>query len=463
VQNRLLPVEGIVNLFTRAWWSRTWVLQELSVAQKAGFVCGTKWLSRRRCTAALNAFIALRPVLQEMGILKGAKATSYQRSIAMADFDHRATVILSMWITHRYDPFPLLALLRATCIGRAENSTSIKLYHLEATDPRDKIYGLLGLAADRDELKEFGVQPDYTQSCQGVYISATAAMLRQGHLSLLSLNQFPKSHAGLPSWVPDWFDPLKSSLQAFGIDHMTLEPEYNASGSLIQTEPRFNNVGAQMSVSVSGFVYDKVHEIGITWDELYPLKSPQVLPLIPAKRLLAELARLSFLQGELYKTVKERISAAARTVAGEIGFNDNGRWERIGNQRYRTAASLLLAIRMNDRDEMKLFNAEFLELIKSEGLQPEIDMLVTGKYMGEIEAKARGRKPFVTAKGHIGLGSDHVVPGDAIAVLASCQVPFVLRQSADGKYEIVGKSYLDGIMDGEAVVGRESVGAVELC
>jgi hypothetical protein len=72
------------------------------------------------------------------------------------------------------------------------------------------------------------------------------------------------------------------------------------------------------------------------------------------------------------------------------------------------------------------------------------------------------RKPFVTAKGHLGLGLDHVGPGDVIAVLIGCQVPFVLRQSADGKYEIVGESYVDGIIDGEAVVGRESVGTVEL-
>jgi hypothetical protein len=47
---------------------------------------------------------------------------------------------------------------------------------------------------------------------------------------------------------------------------------------------------------------------------------------------------------------------------------------------------------VNDPNEKKLFNAEFLELIKSEGLQLASDMLVTGKYMGEIEAIARGRK-----------------------------------------------------------------------
>jgi hypothetical protein len=287
-------------------------------------------------------------------------------------------------------------------------------------------------------------------------------MLRQGYLSVLSLSQFPKAQAGLPSWVPDWSKPLKIPLQPYFIDHMTLKPEYKASGSLIQTEPLLNSVGATTSVSVSGFVYAEVHEAGATWAEFYPLKDPKRLRFVLAKRLLAEVVRLRFLQGKLYKDVKDRIRAAARTVTAEIGFTNNGSWERIGNQRYYAAASLL-AIFVNDPDETELLNAGFLELIKSGGLQLAIDPAVAERYIGEIKVKARDRKPFVTTKGHLGLGPDHVEPGDVIAVLIGCQVPFALRKSADGKYEIVGEAYVDGIMDGEAVVRRENVGVVELC
>jgi hypothetical protein len=45
-----------------------------------------------------------------------------------------------------------------------------------------------------------------------------------------------------------------------------------------------------------------------------------------------------------------------------------------------------------------------------------------------------------------------------IAVLVGCHVPFVPRKSADRKFEIVGKAYVDRIMDDEAVVECESVG-----
>jgi len=457
-QDRLFPVEGMASLFKRAWWGRIWVLQELSLAQKAGFVCGTKRLSRRRCTAALNAFKALGFVFQEMFLLKGVIPTAYQLSVAKADFDWRPTVLLSMWNTHRDSPYPLLALLRATCIAGLFSARNDII--LEATDPRDKVYGLLGLAADRNELEEFGILPDYSKSCQDVYISVAATLLRQGHISALSLGQFPKFQLGLPSWVPDWSKPLGDTLQGISTDHMTPEPQYNASGSLLQTMPIFSGIGPKMSVSVSGLIYDEVHDLGATWADFFSPQHTMQQPFIPAKRYLEELVRLSFLQ-DSFKDLMERISSAARTAIAEIGYNDDGRWARIGNQRYHTAVSLI-NIRVNSASEIGLPNSGFLELIKTDGIQPRIDRLSAGKYCGEIVAKSHKRKPFVTAKGHLGLGPDDIKPSDVIALLIGNQVPFVLRKVIDRQYQIVGKAYVDGIMDGEAVAGRESVGAIEL-
>lgn len=434
-QDCMFPVEAMADIFERPWWGRTWVLQEISLAQKAGFVCGNKRISRRCCTAALNSFKALKFVFQEMSILEGAiiTSTAYQKSVSMASFDWRPTVQLAMRDTQRYTPYPLLALLRATCLGATQHPIKTVLA-LEASDPRDRIYGLLGLAADRDQLKEFGVQPDYSKSCQEVYISATCAMLRQGHVSVLSLSFFPKTQIGLPSWVPDWSQLLELPLQATGIDHMTLEPEYKASGSLLPRPPLFNRVGATTSVSVSGFIYDEIHDIGATWVEFCPIQNTSLCANVATKKLLAELVQLSVLQGEVYTTPKERISGAARTATAEVGYDETGRWARVGNKRYSTAASLLSS-QVNN-------------------------VLNDAKYCGEINAKARGRKPFVTKKGHLGLGLDQVEPGDVVAVLIGSQVPFVLRNCVGGRYKIVGDAYVDGIMDGEAV--GEILGVLEL-
>jgi hypothetical protein len=467
-QDNLFPVKALADLFTRSWWHRTWVLQEFALARKSAFVCGTKWTSRRRCTAALTGFTAFRTVIQERLTSKEAMPTPYQILVAFANFTGRPLTALGARITQRNNP--LLALLRATCTRGTQTSDFKETNYLESTDPRDRIYGLLGLAADRDELKEYGIQPDYTQTCREVYISVTAAILRQGHLAVLSLNQFPKAQIGLPSWVPDWSTPLNSSLQVTLTDRMTLQPEYTVSGSFIQEKPHFNIFGSTASVSVSGFFFDEVYETGATWAEFWPLEDPDFSPLgrlLPAMRLLAEFLRLSFLRGKLYDTIKEHIRAASRTAAAEIGFADYQTFERFGNRRYPLAVLLLTMCFQNVPDDRKIldFNLPELllsELIQSDGLQLATDMAAIKKYAGEIESSARGRKPFITAKGNLGLGPDQVELGDVIAVLIGCQTPFVLRKKENGKYEIVGEAYVDKIMDGEAAEECESVESIEL-
>lgn len=91
--------------------------------------------------------------------------TAYENAIEMADFDFMPTAILSMWNIYRHSPFPLLALLRSTCSGVSYSFLDKKSHNFGVTDPRDKIYGLLGLAVDRDELEAFDVVPNYTKSC----------------------------------------------------------------------------------------------------------------------------------------------------------------------------------------------------------------------------------------------------------------------------------------------------------
>jgi Heterokaryon incompatibility protein (HET) len=471
-QENLFPVEGLNNLFTRLWWSRIWVLQELALARCAVFVCGTKWLNRCCFTAAFNSFKALSYALQHQIAFGKATPTLYQKSVATATFDGRPTLILDMWATQRHSPLPLLALLRITCNeGAKALGTFKKHHHLDATDPRDKIYGLLGLAADRDQLKDFGIQPDYTRPCRELYISITIAMLRQGYLSVLSLSQFPKTQIGLPSWVPDWSIPLKKPLQSTRADYMTLHPEYTASGSLTPNEIRFNRVGLTVILSVSGFVYDEVHETGNTWAEFLPSKQSVFSYyglLTSLKMFLAELIRLSFLRNTPYKSLKERICAVSRTAAADSGFAESDTMERIGNRRYDIVVPLLMFCFRNELGWSMLLAAGLLDLIQSElatsgWLQSGFDSTVLGHYFSEVEGQARGKKPFVTAKGYLGLGPDHVKSGDVVAVLLGCQVPFLLRKSAHGKYEVIGEVYVDGIMDGEAMLGCGRVEMIQLC
>lgn len=70
-----------------------------------------------------------------------------------------------------------------------------------SSDPKDKIYGLLGFVADFR-----GMQPDYTNSVREIYCSATLLLMwRTNDLSYL--NQACPNDPELPSWVPDYSKP----------------------------------------------------------------------------------------------------------------------------------------------------------------------------------------------------------------------------------------------------------------
>ena len=70
------------------------------------------------------------------------------------------------------------------------------------TEPRDRIYGLLGLVHNWRVTEP--IMPDYAMSIEELCITATwKAMIETNTTVLLAYNK-PKKNSTLPSWVPDW-------------------------------------------------------------------------------------------------------------------------------------------------------------------------------------------------------------------------------------------------------------------
>jgi hypothetical protein len=65
----------------------------------------------------------------------------------------------------------------------------------------------------------------------------------------------------------------------------------------------------------------------------------------------------------------------------------------------------------------------------------------------------RGRVLFITSAGHLGLGMRSMKVNDEVWVLKGVNVPLILRRREDGMYEIVGESYVHGVMYGEGMEG----------
>jgi hypothetical protein len=311
------PISGMNNLFTRAWWCRAWVLQEVTAAKKVGFACGSKRLSRHQCIAAINTFSILRVI---MTLSPPPELSAYEQAIFSAPFLPRSRLMLGMQLSFRYNSYPLVYILRTTC-GSEPPLMAERLHHLEATDPRDKIYALLGLATDKDELRELGLVPNYAHSCQQVYANFAIASFKQGQLSILSLCQYPKAQRDLPSWVPDWSQPLARPLQRLDQnDGLCLHPEYRASKGIPLQFLTSCNGGIAGEVSLLGLFYDEIDCIGNTL---------QGNMLADAIEWLISILHLGSSHSEQYDNHDDCLHAVVRTSTGDVIVEDET-WQRAG-------------------------------------------------------------------------------------------------------------------------------------
>jgi hypothetical protein len=112
-------------------------------------------------------------------------------------------------ITEDRGKFNLLSLLQAS-------------HAFQASDPKDKVYSLLGLAIDRDEL---GLSVDYTCSAEELYIKTAGRILEKTLDITILYHNLDNKTFKLPSWVPDW------STWRYGTLGVVYDGHYSASGS----------------------------------------------------------------------------------------------------------------------------------------------------------------------------------------------------------------------------------------
>jgi hypothetical protein len=111
---------------------------------------------------------------------------------------------------------------------------------LDATNPRDKIYGLLGFP----EIAAIGVDPDYNQPVENVYTGFVRCFIQSerslGILAVAGMQLAEEnSDLELPSWVPDFRHPLgfihHSGKMFSAADGNTAEVDVSNSPTILKT------------------------------------------------------------------------------------------------------------------------------------------------------------------------------------------------------------------------------------
>ena len=174
---------------------RIWTIQELALAQRASVLCGKgriSWQSLVSICSYLHDQNSLTPASIEQKSLAGLAAhlLTENRSWKNASVLHRRNV------------------RRSEIIGPPDFLRALEYAkYLDATDPKDKVYGLFWTLRDLDSM-----EVDYAKSVWQIYIEASSAVINKLGISTRSLDllTFINSYGrqpGLPSWVVDWSDP----------------------------------------------------------------------------------------------------------------------------------------------------------------------------------------------------------------------------------------------------------------
>ena len=303
-----------------------------------------------------------------------------------------------------------------------------------ATDPRDKVFALLGMM---DELPR-DLTPVYggTNTALMVYVSAARYLLKTTGLAFLSAvhelrvdrPEYPPVQ-NLPSWVPDWALPIREDWMIGLRTFATLSA--SRTGDAEATSFVYFPLSAGGSTKACAQVVgsDRLKVRGLRVDTIRcatekgnSLTDTILHPAIPRE---PEHGRNFILDCFKYRTLRPSPPPLPKPRP----------W------RPRTA-------------ESRIHPPEWL--YKDVGL-PVLDPLsFNDNGLSEVWPHLlSNRRLVLSEQGYIGLAPVGVTKGDLICCFMGANVPFILRQPnpSVGEFKLVGEAYIYGLMEGEAFDG----------
>lgn len=427
----------------RSWFSRIWILQELALASKDPLVlCGTKSAPWLTLMSAWDA-IATR-YFAEIGL-------SAPQSIDAPPSDAEASGFsrpgMKMDSLHE---------LRTTF--RKEGGLNLRQLLLmsrtsDSTDPRDRVYGLLGMLRTEDVSSGKPIVIDYRKTASEVYTDAMGHVFSRGQgpmmLSGMFLPGIPvvssddsastTDESVHPSWAPD-FSRQRSNL--------TAQP----SGIIFYPPMDLGGVSGAGAGAHNGAVLDDNRTLRA--EGLVVGKITEVTPLGSTLDMCIHM--LPTLEEAVDKTKKMVYTYESEPISALMNqwrrsqplwriLVSNKQW----NSGYRPAPSSY------EQQHQQLLQG----LEEDSAGHDDPDQANWSEYKRGLQECVDRKALFATDTGFSGTGVPDVMIGDVVAIIFGAPTAFVLRplQSnvVQGEvkpiYGLVGAAYVGGIMSGEMV------------
>ncbi|KAL6849866.1 hypothetical protein ACO1O0_009411 [Amphichorda felina] len=485
--------KALFHLFTRRYWRRMWILQEVAMARAdSPVLCGTRSLVWH------DLYESAQYITQDEARLGRDIAHSIRLTAMPAwtfEFARGRDVYGRQWAPERM--WELLVEMAKVQLkqkkpgGRGLAADLLKplLLSREATitDEKDKVYGILGI---REIAERVTIVPDYNLVIGEIYQDFAAKLIAGGDLNVLRLassgtsiihdeyrpedvyvpsainhryitpiagvlaGMFKSSDGitsigtecthGLPSWAICWACEPAPTAQLFGL--------YEAGGPPSSANVCFT---ADSSVTVKGVVIDKLSCLSsfnqAEVDKSYPMNAAQ-----SGSSLYGDLEAT---RTALWRTIVADTTAEGGEKAPEMysWLLDPRIWDQGVAGVFSNGFSLNQLMKRNK--ELVLCGHTLKELVFGPEKYPwwkksmRKDQLYSPtkeecEALGWATNATAWRRLVGTEGGRMGLVPATAIAGDAVVILSGCSTPMILREFEDG-WKIVGESYIHGVMYGE--------------
>jgi len=480
----LPAIEGMIQLCMLPYFQRGWIQQEVAIPRTLMLKWGGKTIRAEVLEAGINfhlVYVAksmrtlMTPSIFAMPLARALLERVW--SVSLTNYVRPSLVMRNWYHSPKRSTLTMASLME-------------RLRRVKFSQRGDRIYGILGLAADMGYLK---LEVDAARTWEDLFthatkriVNATAAdeQSRSG-INILSLVSFPKTSKALPSWVPD-FTSL-DNVKTLRSDTTTLSPPYDASGRMIHAMlwDEQDLFGPKV-LRCRGVIVDRITEVGPAWEVdpsgqhphpagLGPLLSVAKFAAMSAaivtsdpfskhpfrgqpQRLVEAEWRVPVLDRESVSTTSASCRATQRSQRG----HEMAKYTMACDRESHDAYKILANIPTTPQEEAELSHmhpsyedrqlAEVkMKMEKYNACNTSPEHSTYNLLMDAFEE----RRSFLGAEGFIGVGPLGVRAGDVICVFYGWSFPCVLREVETGgtwgTFELVGEAYCDGIMDGEAL------------
>ncbi|KAF2825465.1 hypothetical protein CC86DRAFT_295367 [Ophiobolus disseminans] len=295
--------------------------------------------------------------------------------------------------------------------------------HWNATDPRDRVYGILGLVPPESGVE--ALKLDYDEPASQVYADVALSEIRlYSHLKFFTYVIHPgvydKFHSGA-SWVPDWSPDLNKERPMYEQERMS---------SLSASKKRGVRETSEDHISAT-----RLRLRGSSYHAVVATHEPITREYLPGQDSFGDLSGLL-----------KSLSDWGGIPALVLGANNPGDW--------RTLAMTLTAGWMNDIThplDPEIFYPRIGEMLQDllhssgERATAQFADRTFASHLSRAFLCCRDRRIFRLENSTCGLGPQYMRPGDIVAVLFGGFWPVVLRPVGD-QYLFMGIAYVHELM-----------------